>query len=242
MSLIFSMPVPVALDDDGNPIPGALLYFYESGTTTPKPVYQDIDLNDAHPNPVVANAYGIFPVIRLDTSAGYYTVTLKDANLVQRWSVDNVDNPFDISSVSEEAVTQHEAALTILETQITDGALLARVAANETVAGNWNFTGTVKKGGVDLGFLGLPVNASNNPTVSWRGLCNAITAGITLPAGTFAAGDAFGIYNPTSSALTINRGTGLTMYYAGADAATLSLGAHQTTMVWYYTNSVCVIK
>lgn len=48
------------------------------------------------------------------------------------------------AQVPETAVTQHEAALTILETQITDGALLARVGGNETITGSWTFTdGTV---------------------------------------------------------------------------------------------------
>ncbi len=36
-------------------------------------------------------------------------------------------------------VTQHQAALTILESQITDGTLLARLADAETVAGAWDF-------------------------------------------------------------------------------------------------------
>jgi hypothetical protein len=42
--------------------------------------------------------------------------------------------------VAQSNVTQHQAALTILETQITDGSLLARLAANETVSGGWTFT------------------------------------------------------------------------------------------------------
>jgi hypothetical protein len=43
--------------------------------------------------------------------------------------------------VAQSNVTQHQAALTIAETQITDGSLLARLAANESVTGNWTFTG-----------------------------------------------------------------------------------------------------
>lgn len=41
--------------------------------------------------------------------------------------------------VQESNVTQHEAALTILESQITDGSLLARVAGNESITGGWSF-------------------------------------------------------------------------------------------------------
>lgn len=48
--------------------------------------------------------------------------------------------------IAESNVTQHQAALTILESQITDGALLARLAENETVAGSWTFTNAVAIG------------------------------------------------------------------------------------------------
>lgn len=46
-------------------------------------------------------------------------------------------------TIPEASVTEHEAALTILETQITDGSLLARVAANETISGEWTFNDDV---------------------------------------------------------------------------------------------------
>jgi len=48
-----------------------------------------------------------------------------------------------IDTVAEAAVTAHEAALTILESQITDGALLARVGGNETITGTWGFDETI---------------------------------------------------------------------------------------------------
>lgn len=41
------------------------------------------------------------------------------------------------SDIAESAITQHEAALTILESQITDGSILARVAGTETITGVW---------------------------------------------------------------------------------------------------------
>lgn len=40
-------------------------------------------------------------------------------------------------------ITQHQASLTIAETQITDGTLLARNAGNETISGNWTFSNVV---------------------------------------------------------------------------------------------------
>lgn len=46
-------------------------------------------------------------------------------------------------SIPEASVTAHEAALTILESQITDANVLARIAGNETISGNWTFGGTL---------------------------------------------------------------------------------------------------
>jgi hypothetical protein len=44
--------------------------------------------------------------------------------------------------VAQSNVTQHQAALSIAETQIPDGAVLARVGGNETISGTWSFTAT----------------------------------------------------------------------------------------------------
>ncbi len=53
-------------------------------------------------------------------------------------------------------VTQHQAALAILESQITDGTLLARLAAAETITGAWAF---------DLEVTALQYATTNNGTV-----------------------------------------------------------------------------
>jgi len=45
--------------------------------------------------------------------------------------------------ISQASVTQHESALTILESQITDGATLARVGASETISGAWTFNNAI---------------------------------------------------------------------------------------------------
>lgn len=71
MSFIFFYPRIRPLDDDGNPMPGCYLQFYESETTTPTPVYADGDLETELPNPVVSNAAGIFPAIYGDPSVVY---------------------------------------------------------------------------------------------------------------------------------------------------------------------------
>ncbi len=64
-----------ALDGNGYPVPGARMWFYLNGTTTPLAVYSDIGLTTAHTNPVVANASGVFAAIYAD-SANIYTVAV----------------------------------------------------------------------------------------------------------------------------------------------------------------------
>lgn len=90
MASLFTFPKQQALDNSGNPLPGAKLFFYETGTSSPKNTYQDADFNTPHANPVVADAFGVFPPIWLDTSAGDYRVRLTDSANVEKWTVDDV--------------------------------------------------------------------------------------------------------------------------------------------------------
>lgn len=85
----FSNPVIKYTTDTLKTLPGALLYFYENGTSTPKVVYQDIALSTPHTNPVVASSAGVFAPIFL---AGTYRVELKNSLGVTQagWPVDNV--------------------------------------------------------------------------------------------------------------------------------------------------------
>lgn len=55
------------------------------------------------------------------------------------WTLDQGANNINDANILASSITQHQAALTILESQITDGTILARLAGNETVTGNWTF-------------------------------------------------------------------------------------------------------
>lgn len=47
------------------------------------------------------------------------------------------------SQISQASVTQHQGALSISQSQITGSGVLARINANETISGVWNFTSPV---------------------------------------------------------------------------------------------------
>jgi hypothetical protein len=58
--------------------PGAKLYLFQSGTTTPQNAYTDPDLQVAHAHPMVADAEGYFDPIYLDPSLPDYRYILTD--------------------------------------------------------------------------------------------------------------------------------------------------------------------
>jgi hypothetical protein len=77
-----------AVDENGAPLPGAKLYFYENNTTTPKDTYSDIDLTTPNQWPVEADGAGRFlDDIFMDTES--YRIKLTDSAGVQIWSKDD---------------------------------------------------------------------------------------------------------------------------------------------------------
>jgi hypothetical protein len=73
-------------------LPGAKLYFYETGTSTPKTTWTDPERATASAHPVVALSDGTFPPIFIN---GIYRVELKNAAGVTQpgWPVDDVGSP-----------------------------------------------------------------------------------------------------------------------------------------------------
>lgn len=91
MPQIFVLPRQLALDDDASPLAGALLYFYQTATTTPQAVYSDAALTTPHSNPVVADAAGEFAKIYLDPNAEVdYRIRLTTADGVLMYQEDDI--------------------------------------------------------------------------------------------------------------------------------------------------------
>lgn len=79
---------------------GALLFFFETGTSTEKDTFSDEALTIANSNPVVANSKGVFPDIWI--TDGGYKVRLKNNGLTQEWEADEVSNYLTSSSLFKE--------------------------------------------------------------------------------------------------------------------------------------------
>jgi hypothetical protein len=82
-----------ATDSDGNPLSGAKLFFYQTGTTTPASVYVSSTLDQAHANPVVANAAGLFSAIYLDPEVTYRVVAKTSDEGTTMFDLDPVGGP-----------------------------------------------------------------------------------------------------------------------------------------------------
>ena len=85
----FAPPRTTALDSNGDPLSGAKLNFYTTGTSTPLDTYSDDALTTPNANPVVADSAGRFGEIFLQ--ALEYKVVLTDADDVTIWTADPVD-------------------------------------------------------------------------------------------------------------------------------------------------------
>lgn len=75
------------IDDNGNPLAGGLVYFYEATTTTDKDVFTDSTLNTKHFQPVVLDANGRAAI----WMTGNYKVVLRDSAGVLIYDEDNVN-------------------------------------------------------------------------------------------------------------------------------------------------------
>jgi hypothetical protein len=79
-----------AVDNNGAPISGAKIYFFQAGTTTPVTTYSEKALSSAQANPLVADGNGFFASSFADDTASY-KVRYTDASDNQFWEDDNVD-------------------------------------------------------------------------------------------------------------------------------------------------------
>lgn len=92
--LCMGSSLPVLKQDirnsSGTGLSGALMYFYEAGTSTPYDTWSDEALTSANANPVVADGNGFFGEIYLDPDQTY-KVVVKTSSGSMIYSVDNIN-------------------------------------------------------------------------------------------------------------------------------------------------------
>lgn len=82
-------PFIEVFDSNGDPISGAQLYVYESGTTTNRAIYSDSSLSIPAANPLTSNAAGRFD--RFYQAAGTYKLRAETSTGTLIWQVDEID-------------------------------------------------------------------------------------------------------------------------------------------------------
>ncbi len=75
------------LDDNGDPISGAKLNTYETGTSTPQATYTDDALTVAHANPILTDSAGRWPV-PIYMQRKQYKLVITDENDVVKQTID----------------------------------------------------------------------------------------------------------------------------------------------------------
>jgi hypothetical protein len=98
MATRLTLPREQVFSDAGVPLPGAKLYTYSAGTSTPKATYTDSALTTPAANPVVADAGGRFGDVFLED--GSYKMVLQTSAGVQVWAADPVAGASSASSGS----------------------------------------------------------------------------------------------------------------------------------------------
>lgn len=159
MSDIVSINPSRPTDRDGLTVPGALAYFYLSGTTTPQEVYTTAAGDVAHPIPLEADANGVFPPI-FSAVALKCTVTDASGNVLPGYPVDPVaiiPTGSGASSITFEPTadipeTNVQSAIERVQLNLVDPLLaggigvtgnadtLANIDATNTASGAYRFT------------------------------------------------------------------------------------------------------
>lgn len=180
-----NLQVPVGPELPSSPTEGEL--FYANGLGAPT---EGLYLFDGLTWAFISNLYT--PVNKAgDTMTGLLILSGDPTNALGAATKQYVDSfPHSAGSIvgpgtiadaliSQSSVTQHQGALTIAESQITDGSILARVAASETITGSWTFSNPV--------IVGTPT-ASNHATT--KEYVDNLAQGISTKSAVIAASTA----------------------------------------------------
>ena len=180
MGILWPHSNTVARTNADRRAPGALAYFFEAGTTTPRTTYSDADLTTPHAHPVVADGYGRFPAVFIDF--GSYRERVKTSGGTQLWDTDGIPNPapFDEDGRrrSRRASEDRRGVL-----QVYNGTRTGAVRANGRTIGNAT-SGASERANADCLHLFTELYNSMDNTI-----CPLLSGGVPTTRGANAAAD-----------------------------------------------------
>lgn len=216
--MIVTQPVIQVIGSDGLPLALAEAYFYQTGTTSPTPVYEDAALENEHTIPVVADAQGLFPPIFLDPAV------ITRVKIIA--SGGDLNNPL----IDADPLNSEESALTA-------AAIIAALGYTPVSSTGATFTGPVildytptDLDEFEVGFRGSPVRefATSDSIVladSGKTLVCLAAGDVTLtidPLSTLGMpiGHYFYVYVGSTGDCTLTRGAGVSLKEAKDEAFT----------------------
>lgn len=227
---LFQPSLSRALDSNGNPVNGAKMYFYLTGTTTPATWFTDQAGTVAGTNPLTADSTGIFAPAYMDPATTYRIVLKTGDDATTIWDVDPVRG-FDETQLVDDAAAASQAATDAEAAQTAAAAAQAAAEAAQTAA---ELAETGAAATVVAAQQYFPAARTHVPQGAVTGAGTISTAGTGGTNGTFAlafSGGNFAV-NPTGTftvaggivtAITI---TGAGLYVGGSiSAPTLSFAA-----------------
>lgn len=205
------------LDANGDPVPGAKAYFYDSGTTTPRIVYQDVAAAVPHASPVVADSSGILPPIYA-TVAVKMTVTTSTGASVPGYPVDPAAKIASTGSAASAVSFSPTIPIPVTNAQAAIETVQANMTAAVQSLTKWQ-TPQAATSGTVFDFLGIPAWATEI-IISFQSISLSGTDHILVQAGT-SAGVFTTAYSVSGSidaatAASVSSATGFVIYHGTA--------------------------
>ena len=161
MATLAPLPIYQFFTDNGVPLAGGQLEFFDSGTSTPKATYADAGLTTPNTNPLILDAAGRAGPVFFE--AGDYKVVLKSALGITIRTADPVQGGFTVSSFGQTLIddlTAADARATIGVTYANSAEMEAGTVTNKvvapSVASEWHAHRSLRAG------LGCVLNATDS--------------------------------------------------------------------------------
>ncbi len=182
--------------------------------------------------------------------SNFFTLANPSAVTFPRMNADNTVSALDAATFRS-AIGAGTGNGTVTSVSGTGSANGLSLSGTVTSSGNITLSGSVTSvatgatiDGVTIGYRSIPRSTtSGTAAVGDVGKVIAVTAGITIPNATFAAGDAVSIYNDSASAVTITQGASLTLRQAGTtNTGNRTLAARGMATIWFNSSSEAIIS